>query len=255
MISYYLEVIILSVIQGVTEFIPVSSSAHLIIISNISNFNLNSLEVDVSLHLGSLLAIVVYFWRDLIDFSKNKKKLYLIFFGSIPLIIVGYVLYISNLIYHLRNLELIAWTTLIFGVLLYFSDKNKTDKILEKDLSKKDIIFIGMLQILSLIPGVSRSGINITAGRLVRYSRIDSAKISFFLSIPALAGASLLGLKDILKDPFEFNSIIFLTISISFIFSYLTIKFLLYYLNKFSLKIFVFYRIILAFFLLIVIYF
>ena len=255
MISYYLEVIILSVIQGVTEFIPVSSSAHLIIISNISNFNLNSLEVDVSLHLGSLLAIVVYFWRDLIDFSKNKKKLYLIFFGSIPLIIVGYVLYISNLINHLRNLELIAWTTLIFGVLLYFSDKNKTDKILEKDLSKKDIIFIGMLQILSLIPGVSRSGINITAGRLVRYNRIDSAKISFFLSIPALAGASLLGLKDILKDPFEFNSIIFLTISISFIFSYLTIKFLLYYLNKFSLKIFVFYRIILAFFLFAVIYF
>ena len=255
MISYYLEVIILSVIQGVTEFIPVSSSAHLIIISNISNFNLNSLEVDVSLHLGSLLAIVVYFWRDLIDFSKNKKKLYLIFFGSIPLIIVGYVLYISNLINHLRNLELIAWTTLIFGVLLYFSDKNKTDKILEKDLSKKDIIFIGMLQILSLIPGVSRSGINITAGRLVRYNRIDSAKISFFLSIPALAGASLLGLKDILKDPFEFNSIIFLTISISFIFSYLTIKFLLYYLDKFSLKIFVFYRIILAFFLFAVIYF
>ena len=255
MISYYLEVIILSVIQGVTEFIPVSSSAHLIIISNISNFNLNSLEVDVSLHLGSLLAIVVYFWRDLIDFSKNKKKLYLIFFGSIPLIIVGDVLYISNLINHLRNLELIAWTTLIFGVLLYFSDKNKTDKILEKDLSKKDIIFIGMLQILSLIPGVSRSGINITAGRFVKYSRIDSAKISFFLSIPALAGASLLGLKDILKDPFEFNSIIFLTISISFIFSYLTIKFLLYYLNKFSLKIFVFYRIILAFFLFTVIYF
>ena len=255
MISYYLEVIILSVIQGVTEFIPVSSSAHLIIISNISNFNLNSLEVDVSLHLGSLLAIVVYFWRDLIDFSKNKKKLYLIFFGSIPLIIVGYVLYISNLINHLRNLELIAWTTLIFGVLLYFSDKNKTDKILEKDLSKKDIIFIGMLQILSLIPGVSRSGINITAGRLVRYNRVDSAKISFFLSIPALAGASLLGLKDILKDPFEFNSIIFLTTSISFIFSYLTIKFLLYYLNKFSLKIFVFYRIILAFFLFTVIYF
>jgi undecaprenyl-diphosphatase len=255
MISYYLEVIILSVIQGVTEFIPVSSSAHLIIISNISDFNLNSLEVDVSLHLGSLLAIVVYFWRDLIDFSKNKKKLYLIFFGSIPLIIVGYVLYISNLINHLRNLELIAWTTLIFGVLLYFSDKNKTDKILEKDLSKKDIIFIGMLQILSLIPGVSRSGINITAGRFVKYSRIDSAKISFFLSIPALAGASLLGLNDILKDPFEFNSIIFLTISISFIFSYLTIKFLLYYLDKFSLKIFVFYRIILAFFLFAVIYF
>ena len=255
MISYYLETIILSVVQGITEFMPVSSSAHLVLISKISNFNLNSLEIDVSLHFGSLLAIVAYFWKDLFVISRNKKKLYLISLGSIPLIIVGYILYTSNLIYHLRNLEVIAWTTLIFGILLYFSDKSKLSKNLEKDLSTKDIIFIGVLQILSLIPGVSRSGINITAGRFLKYNRVDSAKISFLLSIPALSGASLLGLKDILKDPFEFNLIILLTISFSFIFSYLTIKFLIYYLNKFSLKIFVFYRIFLALLLFTIIYF
>ena len=255
MISYYLETIILSVVQGIAEFIPVSSSAHLVLISKLSNFNLNSLEIDVSLHFGSLLAIVAYFWKDLFVISRNKKKLYLISLGSIPLIIVGYILYASNLIYHLRNLEVIAWTTLIFGILLYFSDKSKLSKNLEKDLSTKDIIFIGVLQILSLIPGVSRSGINITAGRFLKYNRVDSAKISFLLSIPALSGASLLGLKDILKDPFEFNLIILLTISFSFIFSYLTIKFLLYYLNKFSLKIFVFYRIVLALLLFTIIYF
>ena len=255
MISYYLETIILSVVQGITEFMPVSSSAHLVLISKISNFNLNSLEIDVSLHFGSLLAIVAYFWKDLFVISSNKKKLYLIFLGSIPLIIAGYILYSSNLIYHLRNLEVIAWTTLIFGVLLYFSDKSKLNKNIEKDLSIKDIILIGLLQVLSLIPGVSRSGINITAGRFLKYNRVDSAKISFLLSIPALSGASLLGLKDILKDPFEFNSIILLTISFSFIFSYLTIKFLLYYLNKFSLKIFVFYRIVLALLLFTIIYF
>ena len=255
MISYYLETIILSVVQGIAEFIPVSSSAHLVLISKLSNFNLNSLEIDVSLHFGSLLAIVAYFWKDLFVISRNKKKLYLISLGSIPLIIVGYILYTSNLIYHLRNLEVIAWTTLIFGILLYFSDKSKLSKNLEKDLSTKDIIFIGVLQILSLIPGVSRSGINITAGRFLKYNRVDSAKISFLLSIPALSGASLLGLKDILKDPFEFNLIILLTISFSFIFSYLTIKFLIYYLNKFSLKIFVFYRIFLALLLFTIIYF
>ena len=255
MISYYLETIILSVVQGIAEFIPVSSSAHLVLISKLSNFNLNSLEIDVSLHFGSLLAIVAYFWKDLFVISRNKKKLYLISLGSIPLIIVGYILYASNLIYHLRNLEVIAWTTLIFGIILYFSDKSKLSKNLEKDLSTKDIIFIGVLQILSLIPGVSRSGINITAGRFLKYNRVDSAKISFLLSIPALSGASLLGLKDILKDPFEFNLIILLTISFSFIFSYLTIKFLIYYLNKFSLKIFVFYRIFLALLLFTIIYF
>ena len=255
MISYYLETIILSVVQGITEFIPVSSSAHLVLISKLSNFNLNSLEIDVSLHFGSLLAIVAYFWKDLFVISRNKKKLYLISLGSIPLIIVGYILYTSNLIYHLRNLEVIAWTTLIFGILLYFSDKSRLSKNLEKDLSTKDIIFIGVLQILSLIPGVSRSGINITAGRFLKYNRVDSAKISFLLSIPALSGASLLGLKDILKDSFEFNLIILLTISLSFIFSYLTIKFLIYYLNKFSLKIFVFYRILLALLLFTIIYF
>lgn len=255
MISYYLETIILSVVQGIAEFIPVSSSAHLVLISKLSNFNLNSLEIDVSLHFGSLLAIVAYFWKDLFVISRNKKKLYLIFLGSIPLIIVGYILYTSNLIYHLRNLEVIAWTTLIFGILLYFSDKSRLSKNLEKDLSTKDIIFIGVLQILSLIPGVSRSGINITAGRFLKYNRVDSAKISFLLSIPALSGASLLGLKDILKDSFEFNLIILLTISLSFIFSYLTIKFLIYYLNKFSLKIFVFYRILLALLLFTIIYF
>ena len=255
MISYYLETIILSVVQGIAEFIPVSSSAHLVLISKLSNFNLNSLEIDVSLHFGSLLAIVAYFWKDLFVISRNKKKLYLISLGSIPLIIVGYILYTSNLIYHLRNLEVIAWTTLIFGILLYFSDKSSLSKNLEKDLSTKDIIFIGVLQILSLIPGVSRSGINITAGRFLKYNRVDSAKISFLLSIPALSGASLLGLKDILKDSFEFYLIILLTIFFSFIFSYLTIKFLIYYLNKFSLKIFVFYRILLALLLFTIIYF
>ena len=120
---FYLEIILLSLIQGITEFIPVSSSAHLVLISKISEFNISSLLVDVSLHAGSLIAIIAYFWKDLIRILKDKKLFLLIFLGSIPLIAVGLFLYSTELIYNLRNIEVIAWTTLIFGILLFLADK------------------------------------------------------------------------------------------------------------------------------------
>ena len=255
MITDYFQASFLAIVQGISEFIPVSSSAHLIILSQFFGFSNQSIIFDVGLHLGSLIAIVFYFRNELLNLRNNKELLKLIIIGSTPLIIIGYILFYSGIINIFRNVEVIAWTTLIFGLLLYYADKSKVSKNFKYDLNTKNILIIGIIQTLSLIPGVSRSGVVITVGRMLNFNREDSLKISFFLSIPALAGASLLGLKDILKDPFEFNSIIFLTISISFIFSYLTIKFLLYYLNKFSLKIFVFYRIILAFFLFTVIYF
>ena len=113
----------MALIQGVSEFIPVSSSAHLFLISNIGKFSIQSLEIDISLHLGSLLAILIYFRNELINIFKNKKILNLIFFGSMPIMIVGFILYNFELIYQLSNLKLIASTTLIFGILLYFVDK------------------------------------------------------------------------------------------------------------------------------------
>ena len=119
----YLQTLFLSLIQGISEFIPVSSSAHLVIFSEFfKNYN-NSVLMDASLHLGSLIAITQYFWRELIDFSNNKKILNLLFIGSLPLIIVGYFFYEYNVYENLRNIEIIAWSTLVFGILLYFSDK------------------------------------------------------------------------------------------------------------------------------------
>ena len=255
MFKDFIEILILSAIQGISEFLPISSSAHLIIVSNLYNLKASSLLIDISLHLGSLLAIIFFFRKDLFDIKNNQKLLRLIIIGSIPLIIFGYILHSTELIHLLRNIKVIAWTTLIFGIFLYFSDQKKIYKNISSNLNIKSIVFIGMFQILALIPGVSRAGITITAARLLSFNRVDSGKISFLLSIPALAGASFLGLKDIPNESIEINLLVIFAIILSFLFSYLTVKFFLRYLNKFSLNIFVIYRITIAFILLLIIYF
>ena len=254
MITNYLEVLILAIVQGVSEFLPVSSSAHLIVFSNIINFSNKSLIFDVGLHLGSLLAVLFYFRKELINISNDKNLFYLIIFGSIPLILFGYIFYSSSLINSFRNLQTIAWTTLIFGLLMYFADTFKIKKNLKKDLTIKNILIIGLLQIIAIIPGVSRSGIIITAGRFLNFDRYDSTKISFYLSIPALTGASVLTLKDAINENFEFNFLLIISIILSFIFSYITIKYFLIYIKKFSLKFFVIYRIILSIIIFVIIY-
>ena len=250
-----IEILILSIVQGVSEFLPISSSAHLILVSNFYNLKNSSLLIDISLHLGSLLAIVFYFRKDLFNLKENKKLLQLILIGSIPLIIFGYLLHTTEVIDLLRNIKVIAWTTLFFGIILFFSDQRKVNKNISNDLNFKDIIFIGTFQMLALIPGVSRAGITITAARFLKFNRFDSGKISFLLSIPALAGASFLGLKDAFSQSIQFNYLIIAATGLSFIFSYLTVKFFLIYINKFSLNVFVIYRILIASILFLIIYF
>ena len=254
MFSNIIEIIVLSFVQGISEFLPISSSAHLIVVSTLYEFKSNSLLIDVSLHLGSLFAIIFFFKKEIFNLRNNQKILSLILFGSIPLFIVGYILYKTDLIYILRDIKIIAWTTLIFGFLLYFADKCRLDKKISSNLNLKTIIYIGFFQILALIPGVSRAGITITAARIFRFNRFDSSKISFLLAIPALAGASLLGLKDIVDKSFEFNYLVLIAITLSFLSSYFTVKFFLEYINKFSLSIFVIYRIFVAIILFIIIY-
>ena len=255
MFQDFIEILILSAIQGISEFLPISSSAHLIIVSSLYDLKTSSLLIDISLHLGSLLAIIFFFREDLFSLKRNHKLLKLIIIGSIPLIIIGYILHSTELIHFLRNIEVIAWTTLFFGIILYFADQKKTDQNISSNLNIKSIIFIGLFQILALIPGVSRAGITMTAARFLNFNRVDSGKISFLLSIPALAGASFLGLKDLQNETLEINLLVIIAIVLSFLFSYITVKFFLNYLNKFSLNIFVIYRLIIALILLSIIYF
>ena len=128
MFQNIIEVLILSAIQGISEFLPISSSAHLILVSSLYEFKSSSLLIDISLHLGSLFAIIYFFRKELLDIKNNQRILVLIILGSVPLIIVGYFLYTTGIIYSLRNIEVIAWTTLIFGIILYIADKSRFDK-------------------------------------------------------------------------------------------------------------------------------
>jgi undecaprenyl-diphosphatase len=250
-----IETIILSAVQGIAEFLPISSSAHLILISKYFNFNNSSLTLDISLHLGSLLAIVLYFKKDIFNFIKNKKIFLNILISAIPTIIVGYFLIYFSLIDYLRNFKLIGWVTIVFGILLYFSDLKKKTRSIKNDYSLKTAVYIGFFQILSLIPGVSRSGITITGARIFNYSRIDSAKISFLMSIPVLGAVSIFNLKNLASEGnIEFTILNLIAIIFSFLFSYLTIKYFLKFLQKFSLTFFVVYRVILGFIILIYAY-
>ena len=255
MISNFFEIFLLSIVQGISEFLPISSAAHLILVSNIYEFKNQSLLIDISLHLGSLLAILFYFRKDIFDFNKNLNLFYKIAISTMPLVIVGYFLYNTEVIYQLRNIKVIAWSTLFFGILIYIADKNKFLKNIENDFNIKYALVIGFFQVLALIPGVSRAGITIIAGRILGFNRVDSTKISFYLSIPALIGASILGIKDLFKENVEFNFLVLVGVIFSFFFSLITIKFFLKFIKKFSFNVFVVYRIFLAFIIFYIIYF
>ena len=165
--------------------------------------------------------------------------------------IFGFFLVQNNLIEKMRNIEVIGWTTLIFGILLYISDKYKLENNINNNFTFKSAIFIGLFQVFSLIPGVSRSGVSITAARFLNFKRFDAAKISFLISIPTLGAVSIFGLKNLITS----QNIIFSTynlasIFLSFIFSLITINYFLKYIKYFSLSIFVIYRIVLGMILL-----
>ena len=250
------EILILGLIQGISEFLPISSAAHLVLFSKYYEFSSQNLLIDISLHLGSLIAITFYFRKDLFNFVQNKSFLIKILLGTIPIIPVGYILYQTGLINNLRSLEVIGWMSLIFGILLYIADKFKITKKIDTEFTNSSAIFIGLFQVLALIPGVSRSGITITSGRLLGFNRFDSAKISFFLSIPTLGAASLLGIYNIYKEGnAELNFLAIIAVIFSFIFSYFTIVLFLNFIKKFSLNVFVIYRIILSLIILSFVYF
>ena len=250
-----IEILILAIIQGISEYLPVSYAAHLVLVSKYYVFTNQSLLIDICLHLGSLIAIIFYFRNDILNFIKNRDFLIKILIGTIPIIPVGYIMFQTGLINQLRNLEVIGWMSLIFGILLYIGDRSKITKKIDTQFTNKSAIIIGLFQVFALIPGVSRAGITITSGRLLGFNRFDSAKISFFLSIPTLAAASLLGIYNIYKEgSAELNFLAIIAVTFSFIFSYFTIALFLNFIKKFSLNIFIIYRIILSLFILGIVY-
>lgn len=256
-------VIILAIVQGISEFLPISSSAHLIIFRDVFNIGsvINSnteLVFDVALHLGTLLAILIFFFKDFLNIfikgitkgykDKTGKIFYFLIIATIPAAIAGLLFedLIENIIR--GNLLIISSALIIMGIIIYFADLlNKQNKDIT-NLKWTDSLLIGTSQIFALIPGFSRSGSTIAAGRMLNLKREESAKFSFFLSAPIVLGAVILTLlKENTITIILANLNYFLVgLLISFIVGLICIEFLLKYLRKNDFKIFMWYRIIIA---------
>ncbi|MEN8192171.1 MAG: undecaprenyl-diphosphatase UppP [Bacteroidota bacterium] len=265
-----LEAIFLGIIQGLTEFLPISSTGHLTIAGKlmglISAENPERWTAFIAvIQLGTLLAIVIYFWRDLwnifISFMKenfllrkkyreqssNSKMGWLIILGSIPVAVIG--LGFKDIIEgaFTKNLYVIATSLIVLGLILAFAEKIGKFKREMKDLTWKDTLIVGFAQSLALIPGSSRSGTTITAGIFVGLKRETAARFSFLLSVPAILGSGLLEFYSSLEY-IEMDGLISLAVSTiaSAVSGYLTIAFLLSFLKKHSTLVFVFYRILIG---------
>lgn len=257
-----LSVIILGIIQGVAEFLPISSSAHLIIFRDL--FGIGSqigediaLSFDIALHLGTLIAIIIYFFKDFWNMfikgitkgprDKEGKIFWYIVIATIPAAIAG-VLFEDVIENAIRsNFILIAIALIVMGIIIYIVDKKFPTKKTTKSMSLIDALIIGCSQAFALIPGFSRSGTTITAARVMKLKREDAAKFSFYLSAPIVLGAVVIHLfKDGLGLISANLSIFLIGVLVSFIAGLLCIEFLLKYLKKHDFKVFMIYRIILG---------
>jgi undecaprenyl-diphosphatase len=244
---YLIKILFLSIVQGISEFIPVSSSGLLIVFESILHVKNNNLLMNATMHGGSLTAVVIFFSKDLLGLWKNYQLLINLIIATIPVVIIGGLLKYFNIIEQMMNIAVIGYSTIFFGILLFFSDKNKEEKKFTTSISNKDSFIIGLYQILALIPGTSRSGITMTGARFLKFNRVDAARFSFLLSIPTLSAAFILSTYEIFKlNEESFNSTSLIAFLFSFIFSILTIKYFLIFLKNFSLNIFVIFRICLG---------
>ena len=251
----FVQILILSIIQGITEFLPISSQSHLILTSKLLGMSDQGLSFDIALHAGSLMAILIYYRKEVTKImsisDEGIQYLKLIIIGSIPLPIIG-LLFVDIVSENLRTINTIAFMTIVFALLLYFAERrNHENKNSFATLSFFTIIFIGFMQTLAIMPGVSRSGIVITAALLLNYSREDSIKIAFLLSIPAIFMATVYQSMQLYEvGNIESLNEHLLGMILSFIFSYITIHLFISTINKISFTPYIVYRIALGLLLL-----
>jgi undecaprenyl-diphosphatase len=243
-----IEALILGIVQGITEFFPVSSTAHLILLPWFFKWGgeLNTLTFDVALHAGTLLALLLCFWRDWIEMLLSKRRLFfLIIIASVPAGVAGF-LFNDIIEESLRSPYIISIALIVFSFVMFFSEKMFKYRSIE-NLNFFDAVVIGISQAVALIPGVSRSGITISAGLFRGLDRSSSARFSFLLSTPIIAGATLLHAKKMMTGTAHYDLDLFL---VGFIASAITglaaIKFLMGFFKKYSLNAFVYYRFLLA---------
>jgi undecaprenyl-diphosphatase len=246
-----IHTVILGIIQGITEFLPISSSAHLVVLPWFAHWHYQGLAYDVMLHLGTLIAVVIYFFKDWVSLTKNGltnykseegRRFWLLVVATLPAAIIGF--FFENIVETtFRNPAYIAVNLIVFAILLAIADRKKATES-PKSFTLKAAIIIGIAQAISIFPGVSRSGVTITAGLFLGLSRTDSTRISFLMSTPIIFGATIMAFRQVgLAD---LNAPFFVGVATSAITGLFAIRFLMSFIKKFSFSFFAIYRIILG---------
>lgn len=209
------HLILVAVIQGLTEFLPVSSSGHLILIPHVTGLQDQGQTIDVAVHVGTLVAVILYFHKDMAQVLSGLSRLMLgrvdtagarlalhLLVASVPVIAFGLILKLTGLSDMLRSIAVIGWAMLIFGILLYYADQAGAEDRTDRDWNLQDAMVMGVWQAIALIPGTSRSGISITGARFLGYARYDAAKLSMLMSVPTIiaSGVFLAGEAAYLSD-------------------------------------------------------
>lgn len=253
------EIIILAIIQGITEFLPISSSAHLLLPAELFGWQSQGLAFDVAVHVGSLLAVMIYFREDIFrmssawltkGFSKQQstdsRLAWFVIFATIPAVIVGLLLkgWIEE---NARTAAVIALTTIVFGLLLWYADVKARHVQKLENMTFKQAMIIGIAQVVALIPGTSRSGITMTAGLMLGLDRESTARFSFLLSIPVILGAGTLAVRDLLEaqSAVDWSALLY-GAGFSFVSAYLCIFLFLSWISRIGMLPFVIYRLLLG---------
>lgn len=261
-----IQIFVLALVQGITEFLPISSSGHLVLVPALTGWPDQGLLMDVAVHVGTLVAVLVYFWRDTrglalaglgsvgiaaarraVAGSHYQELFWAMVIATIPMVIVGGIMVATDANDILRNAEVIAATSIIFGILLYIADKRGAATKTTEQMAIKPALLIGLAQVLALIPGTSRSGVTMTAARMLGFSRVEAARFSMLLSIPAIIAS---GTATTLKAIDEANAALLgdaaIAAALSCVAALLAIHFLMRWLAHASMTVFVVYRILLG---------
>lgn len=262
-----LQIVVLAVIQGITEFLPISSSGHLLLVPALTGWPDQGLLTDVMVHMGSFLAVVVYFWRDCVNLAIGAADLLrgrvtgwgklalLILLGTIPAVLFGLFLDKIGFMDMVRTMpEVVAWNAILFGILLYLCDRYGLSNRRMSDMTWMPALIIGVAQAIAIIPGTSRSGITMSAARALGFERPEAARFAFLLGIPAIAGAGILKLGDAVTSGETITFGMLLTAVLTFFVALGTITVLMKMVRHISFLPFAVYRVGLGLVLLALIY-
>jgi undecaprenyl-diphosphatase len=262
-----LQITVVALVQGITEFLPISSQAHLILVPRVTGWCDQGLVVDIGVHFGTLLAVMTYFWRDCLGLGQGffglargrvsaEGHLFLyVTIATLPIVIGGYVLWQTIGLSGTRSMALIGWATVFFGVLLWFADKWGPSARRLEQMTWAKALMVGCAQVLALIPGTSRAGITMTAARMFGFERTEAARFSLLMAIPAILGATLVASVELIKaDSAVLTTAVAGAGAISYVAALIAIATMMRWLARSSFTPFVIYRIALGIILLSLVY-